>query len=54
MEAINETIITGRKLLKTHIEKDQYIESDYNDDDIERENHVMHNLDLKIYIYCRE
>ena len=45
MEAINETIITGRKLLKTHIEKDQYIESDYNDDDIERENHVMHNLD---------
>ena len=39
MEATNETLITGRKLLKTHIEKDKNIESDYNYDDIERENH---------------
>ena len=49
MEAINKTIITGRKLLKTHIEKDQYIESDYNDDDIDFK--LVDVLDLNIYYY---
>ena len=39
MKATNETVITGRKLLKIHIEEDKNIESDYNDDDIERENY---------------
>ena len=39
MKGTNETVITGRKLLKIHIEEDKNIESDYNDDDIESENY---------------